>query len=1029
MKTTKPLAPWALVAGLSIAALAAGAIGFSSMRDQKAAAEWSSWVIHTQRILELLDHTRTSIFEVLYQVSSEPSHNTGGPDPADSIGTLRSQIAELRYLTADNREEQVRLSRIDQLLASPRAVSAAGTTRPKHDTLQDWAGRQNVLHEIRREIEGMSVIERQLLAERRTKMMSALEQSRLTLEAGGGIVFLWLAVLSAIAIVRGKRLEQTTEILVQKHEELGRMAERERGEQKFRRLLEAAPDALFILDRNRRILMANAQAERLFGYSKADLLGRGVWTLVPKRFYALEFDRIGPSVELSGLRANGEEFPLEATLSPVENETDAVYCAAVRDITERKLSEEAVRQAVQMTETDRLRKEFLARISHELRTPLNAIIGTAELRLSGELAGDQRRDFEMIQSSGELLLKDQRRDFEMIQSSGELLLKIVNDLLELSKITVNTPALEKIDFNLLHLTEGIVDSLAAIARKKDLELTLYLDPAIPPGLRGDPVKLRQIINNLLSNAIKFTVVGDVLLSIKLKQATATEVDLKFEVADTGIGIAPDVLGRLFQPFVQADESIHRRFGGTGLGLSIASQLVQQMGGTITVESELGKGSTFHFTIRFERGAEIVQDWNTTAIVPPSLTVRALIVDDSAVQRKVLSEYLTAWGIANHAIASGAATVEELLHARDQDRPYMLLLLDEGLPGASGFSLIRAIKEHSLLRDIKVILMISAEHSGGVQGIDGSVVKPVRPSRLFNALQEILSNHLPNYTDFPPLTATTAQSPPVPSKAKARVLVVEDNLTNQKVVARQLTALGYQAKIVGGARHALKEVAQEHYDIMLLDCELPDMDGYDAVRELRKQEGAGAHLPVVALTAHASEGQREKCLSAGMDDFLSKPVRLSALGQCIEKWSNGKFNKPATLQSSDAFSTKETGDEGFDRAQLAAVAKLVRANGSNALGELINEFLRDVRIRIVEIKQAIESEDLRQLGLLAHSLVSASAVLGAMRFSRLCSAIEHCARAGSLNEAAFALRDLETEAKKLPRWFDDNASVSEASALG
>lgn len=1015
MKRAKLLSPWALVTGLAVATLTTAAIGFRSVRDQRQAAEWSSWVVHTQRVIELLEQARTSIFEVLYQISIEPSRNgTGAGLSPDPIGSLRSQIAELRYLTSDNPEQQSRLGTIEQLLTTSRVISETDTTGSVFDrnTPQDWIAGRSVLYKVRQEIEEMLMVERQLLAKRGTNMMGALEQSRLRLEAGGGVIFLWLVVLSGTAIVRGRKLEQTMEILACEREELGRMAEHERGERKFRRLLEAAPDALFILDGNRRILMANAQAEKLFGYTKADLIGRGAWMLVPQRFHALDFDRIGQGVELNGLRADGREFPLEATISPLEDQDDAVYCAAVRDITQRKLSDEAIRQAGKMAEMDRLRKQFLARISHELRTPLNAIIGTAELRLLAGVAGDQRRDFELI------------------QSSGELLLKIVNDLLELSKLTVNTPALEKLDFNVLHLFEGIIDSLAVIARKKDLELTLYLDPAIPAGLRGDPVKLRQIINNLLSNAIKFTVVGDVLLSVVLERATATEVALKFEIIDTGIGIAQEVQSRLFQPFVQADESTHRRFGGTGLGLSIANQLVQQMGSTIMVDSELGRGSTFHFTICFERGAEIVQNWNTAAIVPPSLTVRALIVDDSSVHRKVISEYLTAWGIANHKLASGAATIEELLHARDQDRPYMLLLLDEAMPGTSGFSLALAIKEHPLLRDTKIILMTSAEQNTGVQGVDGFVIKPVRPSRLFNALQEILSNQPRNYTDSrATLTPADIGIPARTAWAKARVLVVEDNITNQKLVARQLAALGCQAKIVGGARHALKELAHEHYDIMLLDCELPDMDGYEAARELRQREAAGQHLPVVALTAHASEGQREKCLSAGMDDFLSKPVRLSVLGQCLEKWCNGKSAcLTATSKTCDIASSTQPDEEGFDSAQFAAIAKLTRTNGSNALGELIDEFLRDVKVRITELKQAIESEDPRLLGVHAHSLVSASAVLGAMRFSRLCTAIEHHARTDGLNEAAFVLRDLEAEAKKLPKWFGDHANAWTATWL-
>lgn len=854
MRPAKLLAPWPLWAGFTLAIMAALAISLNSVREGREAEAWSNWIIHTQRVLETLDRARASSFQVFYTTSYEKQGNDSNDanQLADSIGSLQRQSAELRYLTADNHEQQVRLNEIDRLQQRLEALSRKGTGKltasagNRPGGMPYIAGLWDILYEIRQQLDEMSATERELQSERRTRLVTSMQQRQRTLEFGGGIIFVWLFALAVVAITRGKRLEQTTEALSRGREELSRAAERERGERRFRRLLESAPDALFILDRKRRILMANAQAEKLYGYSRAELIGRSSWTLVPERLHRLRFETLGPGVELSGLRADGTEFPIEAVVSPLEDEEGATFCAAVRDITERKKietevwqsqerfrlmvqgvkdyamvmldpqgqitvwnegaermkgyrgeeiigrhlsvlyapedqvsgkpahdleearrrgsyegegwrirqdgsrflaeymitalyaaegkirgfaeitrditerkqNEEILRQASQTAEMDRLRKEFLARISHELRTPLNAIIGTAELHLLAGISGEQRRDLEII------------------QSSGELLLKIVNDLLELSKLTVSTPVLETLDFNVLHLFEGIVDSLAVIARKKDLELTLYLDPAIPAGLRGDPSKLRQILNNLLSNAIKFTAVGDVLLSVTLEQETASEVILKFQVIDTGIGIAPDVQSRLFQPFVQADESTHRRFGGTGLGLSIAGQLVEQMGGKIMIESALGKGSTFHFALRLEKGVEIARNSTIVAIVPPSLIVRALVVDDSAVHRRVISKYLTAWGIANYTLSGGGAALEELRHAHEQNRPYALLLLDEAMPGVSGFSIARQVKQHPLLRETKVVLMTTSEDNREVQEVDGFVIKPVRPSRLFLSLIHI-----------------------------------------------------------------------------------------------------------------------------------------------------------------------------------------------------------------------------------------------------------------------------------------------------
>jgi PAS domain S-box-containing protein len=767
---------------------------------------------------------------------------------------------------------------------------------------------------------------------------------------------------------------------------------------------------MVMLDPQGQIVTWNEGAERMKGYREEEIVGRPLSVLYApedqasgKPAHDLEEACRRGSYESEGwrIRRDSSRFRAEYVITALYAAEGKLrgFAEITRDITERKKNEEILRQAEQMAEMDRLRKEFLARISHELRTPLNAIIGTTELRLLAGVVGEQRRDLEMI------------------QSSGELLLKIVNDLLELSKLTVSTPELEILDFNVLHLFEGIVDSLAVIAQKKDLELTLYLDPAIPAGLRGDPVKLRQILNNLLSNAIKFTATGDILLNVTLEQATATEVVLKFEVIDTGIGIASDVQSRLFQPFVQADESTHRRFGGTGLGLSIAGQLVQQMGGRITVQSELGQGSVFSFTLQLARGAEITRSWTTGAIVPPSLTVRALIVDDSAVHRKVISKYLTAWGIANYTLAAGSAAFEELRHAEEQNRSYTLLLLDEAMPGVSGFSIARRIKEHPLLRETKVVLMTTAENNAAVAEIDGFVIKPVRPSRLFNAVHELFAERSSSDAKPPePLGSAPELDQSSAPHTKGRVLVVEDNVTNQKVVARQLGALGYETKIVGAARPALEELKHERYDAVLLDCELPDMDGYAAAQELREREAAGQHVPVIALTAHASEGQREKCLAAGMDDFLSKPVRLATLAQCLERWINGKSpSDDARFPKPTIVSSEELKDGGFDSAQFAAIAKLSQAGGPGTLGKLIDEFLGDVSVRMEEIKRAIEAEDAGRLGTLAHSLIGASAVLGAMRFSRLCTAIESQACVDGLNEIAPLVKELEEESRKLPNW--------------
>ena len=541
------------------------------------------------------------------------------------------------------------------------------------------------------------------------------------------------------------------------------------------------------------------------------------------------------------------------------------------------------------------------------------------------------------------LTAEQRREGEIIQSSGELLLRIVNDLLDFSRLSEGKLTLEKLDFNFPHLIEGIVDTFATIAHQKGVELVLYLDSAIPVGLRGDPTRLRQILNNLLSNAIKFTPKGDVLLRVLKQGETANEVHLRFEVIDSGIGIAPDVQARLFQPFVQADVSTSRRYGGAGLGLAISAQLVKQKGGKIELESRPGQGSTFSFAVSLEKGSEIPRARTIGALVPQLTTVRTLIVDDNAANRQVVSAYLSAWGFANLGVADGSAGLDELKQAQEHGRAYALVLVDDAMPGMSGLRLAQAIKSDIAIEQTKVIMMAPGERPGGlIQIVDGWVTKPVRPSRLLNCLREVLANEALPSPPRPPVAPDGSRDAEHEWRKRVRVLVVEDNPTNQAVVGRQLDTLGYSARIVGDAEHGFELLSRERYDIVLLDCELPDMDGYAASREIRRRENDSQHTIIVALTAHATEGQRERCLDAGMDDFLSKPVKLQTLAETIDRWTRPRPEGDTT--SSLAATSRQNGeliDQGVDPARLTDIARLSKTGEAVQLvSQIVDEFLAD-----------------------------------------------------------------------------------------
>jgi PAS domain S-box-containing protein len=616
----------------------------------------------------------------------------------------------------------------------------------------------------------------------------------------------------------------------------------------------------------------NPAATKLYGYTATEAIGKPATLIVPLDKLD-EFQQMKAKLELGErieqfdtqrMRKDGSLVDVAITVFPILDSAGKLIATSV-------ISHDMTEQLAHMKEANRiiekagqLKTDFLAKMSHEIRTPLNSIIGTSELQMLTELTPQQRRQ------SG------------IIQASGELLLSIVNDILDFSKISADKLVLEEIDFNFIETVEGIVDTFAAIVHAKGLELALSLDPKIPAGVRADPTRIRQILNNLLSNALKFTPEGEVLLRVTLLEANDSDLSLRFEVKDTGIGMTREVQSRLFQPFVQAEESVNRRYGGTGLGLVISAQLVEQMGGKIEVESAPGKGTSFRFALHLKKGAEILRPWLIDSIPEVFKTTRALIVDDSTFNRQVLSEYLTSWTIANLAVASSAVALKELRLAAERNLNYKVVLLDEGLPGTSGLALAQIIRKDSLISDTRLIIMSADPDTKGSAGnVDSWLVKPIRPSLLFNCLHNLLSGdpNLPNSNiQIAPVVSDEART-----QKGARVLVVEDNPTNQTLAKAQLGVLGYQVEIVGDAVQALDAMSRSRYDIVLMDCELPGMDGYEATTEIRRREGDAHHTAVIALTAHATEADRSRCLEAGMDGYLTKPTKLQVLADMLDLW--------------------------------------------------------------------------------------------------------------------------------------------------
>jgi CheY-like chemotaxis protein/HPt (histidine-containing phosphotransfer) domain-containing protein/anti-sigma regulatory factor (Ser/Thr protein kinase) len=596
------------------------------------------------------------------------------------------------------------------------------------------------------------------------------------------------------------------------------------------------------------------------------------------------------------------------------------------------------------------------------------------------------------------LTADQREYAEVIDQSGRALLEIINDILDFSKIEAGRVDLEHVEFDLRRAVREVLGSFAEDANAKGIELLCLIRHDVPSALRGDPGRLRQVLTNLVGNAVKFTEKGEVVLRVTLDESSEQAAVVRFEVRDTGIGIDAELKPRLFQSFVQADGSASRRYGGTGLGLAISRRLVALMGGSIDVESRRGQGSTFWFTARFARQAEV------TPAPPPSARIagrRVLVVDDNATNRQILRHQLGYWGLRVTAVESGPRALAQLQQAAASGTGYELAILDMKMPEMDGLELARAMKEDPALAGVRLVLLTSFGQRGhGAEaariGIAAYLTKPVDEADLYDCLVEVLdeARRAPHLVTRHSLRE---QRPAV----SAHVLVAEDNEVNQKVAAKILERLGYGVELAENGKEALAACARRRYDAVLMDGQMPGMDGYEATRRIRMRETRGARrVPIIAMTASAMKGDREKCLDAGMDDYVSKPVTPEALEAVLRKWV-GAPSAPAERAAAAPAAAGQLLDE-------AIVQNLMSVDDDGTLmDEIVATFLRIAPARLTAIKKAARGNP-AALEREAHSFLGSCGNIGARRMAELCARLEVLGRSGSVEGAVEIAGALEQE---------------------
>ena len=679
------------------------------------------------------------------------------------------------------------------------------------------------------------------------------------------------------------RVQERTQELQKEVNERVRAEELLSEERKvLRALIDNVPDFMYVKDAESRFVVANASLARSRELKRPEeLLGKTDFDFYPRELAEFYFQDEQNVIRTKQALFNKEEECVDAagnkswlltTKVPLYDKNGQVtgIAGVGRDITKRREAEREMQRAREAAEAaSQAKSEFLANMSHEIRTPLNGVMGMTDLALDTQLTPEQREYLETV------------------KTSSDSLLTVINDILDFSKIEAGKIDLEAVDFNLRDCLELTLKTVAVRADEKGLELLCEVAPEVPELVRGDSTRLRQVVMNLVGNAIKFTDRGEVALKVQVEAQEGQDRMLRFTVADTGIGIPAEKRELIFAPFSQADTSTTRKYGGTGLGLTISTRLVEMMGGRIWVESEVGRGSQFHFTARL--GAADAKEIKVETIAPPEVLrgVKVLLVDDNQTNRRILEGMLGRWQMHSTSVEDGEEALAQLSAAREAGKPFGLILTDMHMPKMNGFTLIERIRTRPELATATIMMLTSSGHRGDAArcqelGVAAYLLKPIRQSELREAIARVLGAREQDGA-IPLITRFSVQDAREPSSF-LRVLLAEDNAVNQRLAVRLLEKRGHHVVVVGNGREALEALEKGSFDLVFMDVQMPEMDGLEATAAIRdKEKSSGLHQPIIALTAHAMKGDREKCLAGGMDGYLTKPIRPPELDGILEEY--------------------------------------------------------------------------------------------------------------------------------------------------